>query len=112
SFAPCIPLAPTSTQSELETFFRDLKVRALVTTAEEKKALAAAEACGITVVVISAGASRIAGQFEITSPRDTASNAAPVIAWARPEDVATVLLTSGTTSASGKVIPLTHSQLL
>jgi acyl-CoA synthetase (AMP-forming)/AMP-acid ligase II/acyl carrier protein len=99
SGAVCAPLNPAYTRAELEFYLDDLDARALVVgagTDSPAKELAAER--GVPVL-------------ELAPLEDGAPSAAPPSGdVARPEDVALVLHTSGTTSRP-KLVPLTHANL-
>jgi amino acid adenylation domain-containing protein len=106
--AICIPVNPDLTGDELQRYFSELKLAALVTSAEAGSASrAAAHALGIPVIDLSLRASEALGAFELAG-----SAAGPAIAGgaARGEDDAFILLTSGTASRP-KMVPLTHASV-
>ena len=98
--AACAPLNPLYTQAEIEYFFADLQVRALVVTADSPP-LARDLAMRQGVPVIEVGAATHA---------DADPSAGPDLPPAGEEDIALVLHTSGTTSKP-KQVPLSHANL-
>ena len=98
--AACAPLNPLYTQTEIEYFFADLDVRALVVTADSPP-LARDIASRLGIPVVEAGAATAAGA-------DAAEGVE--VPTAAGEDIALVLHTSGTTSRP-KQVPLSHANL-
>ena len=98
--AACAPLNPLYTQSEIEYFFTDLQVRALVVTADSPP-LARDLAMRQGIPVIEVG---------VAPSTDADSAAGPDLPPAGGEDIALVLHTSGTTSKP-KQVPLSHANL-
>ncbi len=107
--AVCAPLNPGLTADELQRYFVELRVSALLTRSDVGIAgRAAAHALGIPVLDLSARTAA-SGLFGITGPvtpriRDHAGDDG----FASGTDDAFILLTSGTTSRP-KTIPLTHA---
>jgi acyl-CoA synthetase (AMP-forming)/AMP-acid ligase II/acyl carrier protein len=97
--AACAPLNPLYTQTEIEYFFADLEVRALVVTAGSPP-LARDIAARLGIPVIEVGAA--------TADADAVEGVE--VPPAGGEDVALVLHTSGTTSRP-KQVPLSHANL-
>lgn len=98
--AACAPLNPLYTQAEIEYFFADLQVRALVVTAGSPP-LAREVAMRQGIPVIEVGAATYAA-----ADRAAESDLPP----AAEDDIALVLHTSGTTSRP-KQVPLSHANL-
>ncbi|WP_454620848.1 amino acid adenylation domain-containing protein [Bradyrhizobium cenepequi] len=106
--AVCIPVNPDLTGDELQRYFSELRLAALVTSAETNSASrAAAHALGIPVIDLSPRAHQGPGAFELAGP---VVRPATVGGAARGEDDAFILLTSGTTSRP-KMVPLTHASV-
>ncbi|MGH7816811.1 MAG: AMP-binding protein, partial [Candidatus Binatia bacterium] len=105
----CAPINPALRQQEFELIFSDLGPKALVVeSGTDTAALAAAQRASIPIIELSAAARSGIGQLslhgEIFAP--TAQ-----LGFARSDDVALMLFTSGTT-ARPKLVPLTHANLL
>ncbi|WP_394565268.1 amino acid adenylation domain-containing protein [Bradyrhizobium sp. 31Argb] len=106
--AVCIPVNPDLTGDELQRYFSELELAALVTAAEAGSASrAAAHALGVAVIDLSPRAGQGLGAFELAG-----SSVGPAIVGgaARGEDDAFILLTSGTASRP-KMVPLTHASV-
>ncbi len=103
------PLNPAYRQEEFEFYLKDLKAKALVVLAgHEGAAVAAANACGISILRLETGVHLPAGQFSLSGP--SARNGAPAPAPG-PDDIALILHTSGTTSRP-KIVPLLQRNLV
>lgn len=107
--ATCAPMNPALRQQEFESIFTDLKPKALVVErGADTTALAAAKGASIPIIEWSLASPdefiRCSVQGEITAP-------ATQLGFARPDDVALMLFTSGTT-ARPKLVPLTHANLM
>jgi amino acid adenylation domain-containing protein len=108
SGAICAPLNPGYTGEEFRFYLEDLGARALVLPAGfESAARDAAAAEGVEVVELVTGDA--AGRFELGGA-GTGGAAGDALVAPRPDDVALVLHTSGTTSRP-KQVPLTHRNL-
>ncbi|WP_225705217.1 non-ribosomal peptide synthetase [Bradyrhizobium cenepequi] len=106
--AVCIPVNPDLTGDELQRYFSELKLAAIVTSAEASKASrAAAHALGIPVIDLSPRLSQGLGAFDLAG---SAAGPAVVGGAARGDDDAFILLTSGTASRP-KMVPLTHASV-
>jgi oxalate---CoA ligase len=106
--ATSAPLNPAYRAEEFEFYLADLEARAVIVRKEDDSPVrAVAQGQGIPILELSSGLNVAAGLFTLRGgPR-----AAPVQEGiARPEDVALVLHTSGTT-ARPKLVPLTHGNL-
>jgi acyl-CoA synthetase (AMP-forming)/AMP-acid ligase II len=102
-----IPLNPCQTAFEYERYMANLRLRAFVTdSALESPAKKVAEDLGLELIEISS--SNVSG--EIISLTGFEPNAKGEPVFAMPDDVANVLLTSGTTSKP-KHVPWTHSMI-
>lgn len=112
--ATCAPLNPDYCEAEFDFFLSDLDARALlIRHAAGSPARDVARKRGIPIVELFADKSQPAGTFSLAavSPA-SAVNLEPVATgFARPEDDALVLHTSGTTSRP-KLVALTHANLL
>jgi acyl-CoA synthetase (AMP-forming)/AMP-acid ligase II len=107
SVAVGVPMNPAYTTEEVEKNFSDLKPRALVTQLGfDSAARRVALSRGIRLIELSAQVDREAGLFTFAEdaplPRRPES--------ARPNDVAMLLPTSGTTSRP-KIVPQTHASI-
>jgi len=101
------PLNPRYTQSEFESQLRSLKADLLmIDTRLESPAHQAAEAVGLPVIEAIPQLDRPAGAMEL---HGLPGQAGP-LSMPEPEELALLLHTSGTT-ASPKVVPLTHANL-
>ena len=104
-----IPLNPAYTAHELASYLGRLRTKAvMVPSASAQAARAVAEALGVAIIELEPAIAEAAGLFALRGEHA----GAPVPAG-NPEsgDVATVLLTSGTT-ATPRMVPLTHRNLL
>ncbi|HEY5203564.1 MAG TPA: acyl--CoA ligase [Roseiarcus sp.] len=106
--AASAPLNPGYRQEEFEFYLEDLKAKALIVEAgSESPALRAAEKLGVAVLTLTSERQAGAGAFELSgSPLGAAIRPGPV----KPEDVALILHTSGTTSRP-KIVPLRHANI-
>ncbi len=109
--AVCAPLNPGLTADELQRYFVELRVSALLTRSDVGSASrAAARALGIPVLDLSARAPA-PGLFSIAGPaKRRITDHASDDGFASGDDDAFILLTSGTTSRP-KTIPLTHASV-
>src|SRR5215472_5152186 len=107
SNAACAPINPAYGTEELDGYFADLRPRALITQAGiDSPARRAALSRAVQVLELSTNPDSEAGMFSLTGERKRARPPKP----ANPDDVALLLLTSGTTSRP-KIVPLTHANL-
>lgn len=105
------PLNPDYKQPEFEEIFLRIGIRTLIIKGElSHPARAAADVCGVSVLEIDTGHSNDAGDFKITTVA-IRENISPGWSNSESSDVALVMQTSGTT-ATPKVVPLLHSNLL
>jgi acyl-CoA synthetase (AMP-forming)/AMP-acid ligase II len=103
--AACAPMNQAYGFEELCRYFAALRPRVVITHGGvDSPARRAALACGIRVVELAPERDAEAGLFTLTGEDGDASSDAPVGA----NDVALLLLTSGTTSQP-KIVPLTHA---
>jgi acyl-CoA synthetase (AMP-forming)/AMP-acid ligase II len=108
SAATSAPLNPAYKQDEFEFYLEDLKAKALIVEAgSESPALRAAEKLGVALLTLSPDRQVGAGAFELSgSPLGAAIRPGPV----KPDNVALILHTSGTTSRP-KIVPLRHANI-
>jgi oxalate---CoA ligase len=108
SAATSAPLNPAYKQEEFEFYLEDLKAKALIVEAgSESPALRAAEKLGVALLTLTPERQVAAGAFELSgSPFGAAIRPGPV----KPDDVALILHTSGTTSRP-KIVPLRHANI-
>jgi oxalate---CoA ligase len=108
SAATSAPLNPAYKQDEFEFYLEDLKAKALIVEAgSESPALRAAEKLGVALLTLIPERQVGAGAFELSgSPLGAAIRPGP----AKPDDVALILHTSGTTSRP-KIVPLHHANI-
>ena len=107
TWAVCVPINPAYGAEELDRYFADLRPRALITQAGvDSPARRVALSRAVQIVDLSfepgaeAGILALAGEQGSACPHDPA----------KADDVASLLLTSGTTSRP-KIVPLTHANL-
>lgn len=106
SAAVCAPLNPAYGAREFEFYLSDLRASALVAEeGEDSAAVETARKLGVPVVRLHAESGWEAGRFTLDRLPQT-----PAVEPSRPDDVALVLHTSGTT-ARPKIVPLTHGNL-
>ena len=109
SFATVVPMNPSYTANEFVAYLKSMGAQAvLVPAGMETPARSAAEQLALRVLEFSADQngptlSSAGVNHPVLAPESTGP--------ASPDDVATVLLTSGTT-ADAKVVPMTHRQLV
>ena len=109
SCASSAPLNPAYRTAELRSYLRDLRPSVLIQQDEAgSNARAAAEELGIPVIRLIPEIHREAGCFSLVGH---AESLGATEGFARPEDVALLIPTSGTTSRP-KLVPLTHAQSL
>ena len=108
SAATSAPLNPAYKQDEFEFYLEDLRAKALIVeTDSESPAIRAAEKLGVAVLTLTPERQVGAGAFELSgSPLGAAIQPGP----AKPDDVALILHTSGTTSRP-KIVPLHHANI-
>jgi oxalate---CoA ligase len=114
SAATSAPLNPTYKQDEFEFYLEDLKAKALIVeSGSESPALRAAEKLGVAVITLTPEPQAGAGDFRLSdgsvdAVADRARRAR--LQPAKPDDVALILHTSGTTSRP-KIVPLTQGNI-
>ena len=107
--ATCAPLNPSYRANEFDFYLSDLNARALVVWSEmDSPAREVAQRSNIPVIELVPTVAAGAGMFDLAGKRKAS---APGGGFARPDDVALVLHTSGTTSRP-KIVPLTHTNIL
>jgi acyl-CoA synthetase (AMP-forming)/AMP-acid ligase II len=105
--AACAPMNPAYGPEELDRYFDDLRPCALITRAgTDSPARRVALSRGVCVVDISSAPDAEAGLFTLTGDVGRAGSREAVSS----DDVALLLLTSGTT-ARPKIVPLTHANV-
>lgn len=105
SACACIPVNPDLTADELQRYFSELKLTALVTRADTNSASRdAARALDLAVIDFVPGPQHDLGGCEFVGPTIGPANASGV---SRGDEDAFILLTSGT-AARPKMVPLTH----
>ncbi|GAA4782226.1 acyl--CoA ligase [Lysobacter hankyongensis] len=112
--ATAAPLNPLYRSAEFEFYLSDLDVAAIVLPeGEGDEARIAAAALGVEVIDLVRDPRGAIGGFSLrasTPALDSGARRVPVPERARPEDIALVLHTSGTT-AKPKIVPLTHAAI-
>ena len=104
--AACVPMNPAYQAEEFDRYFADLRPRALITQAGiNSPACGVALSRGVRIIELSA-LDAAAGLFTLTGEQLSA----PFHELVRPDDVAVLLLTSGTTSRP-KIVPQTHANI-
>ena len=108
SAATSAPLNPAYKQDEFEFYLEDIKAKALIVEAgSDSPAIRAAEKLGVALLTLIPERQVGAGAFELSgSPLGAAIRPGP----AKPDDVALILHTSGTTSRP-KIVPLHHANI-
>ena len=113
SGAASAPLNPAYREEEFEFYIGDLNAKLLIAMrGVDTPARAAAKKLGVPVVELVPDANAGAGSFTLEATAGAATPAIPAAngGFARPDDVAMVLHTSGTTSRP-KIVPLSQSNL-
>jgi acyl-CoA synthetase (AMP-forming)/AMP-acid ligase II len=105
--AACAPVNPDYKTEEIDRYFADLRASALITQARiDSAARRVALLRGIKVIELSTAPDQAAGLFALTGERGRARSDEET----RPDDVALLLPTSGTTSHP-KIVPMTHAAI-
>jgi amino acid adenylation domain-containing protein len=105
--AVCAPLNPAFGIEELERYFADLQLRAVITQAGiDSPARRVALSRGVLVIELTTAFDAEAGLFTLTGERRSAQSDEPVSA----SDTALLLPTSGTTSRP-KIVPQRHANI-
>src|SRR5215213_9036564 len=109
SAATAAPLNPTYRAEEFEFYLTDLRAKLLVVAAsKETPAVAVAQKLGVPIARLTAHPERGAGTFSLQY--DGPVGTAQAVRAAKPDDIALVLHTSGTTSRP-KIVPLAHKNI-
>ena len=104
------PLNPAYREAEFEFYFSDLNVKTLIVDAGMSSAAPeVARRLGIHVVELSTSSDAPAGHFTFQSS-EGARSVADMVVYAKGDDTALLLHTSGTT-ARPKIVPLSHRNL-
>jgi acyl-CoA synthetase (AMP-forming)/AMP-acid ligase II len=104
--ATAAPLNPAYRAEEFEFYLSDLGAKILVVERDKTSpAVDVATKLGVPVVRLAATPGQGAGSFDLAFPAALATTAAARAGAARPDDIALVLHTSGTTSRP-KIVPL------
>ena len=106
--AVCVPLNPRIATGDWHQYFRQLRVKALLTMPDSQDARQAAGALDLQTIDLHPLTDGGAGAFELAGPGEAAEAAAS--AFPELDDDAFVLPTSGTVSWP-KTVPLTHRNL-
>jgi acyl-CoA synthetase (AMP-forming)/AMP-acid ligase II/acyl carrier protein len=108
AYATCAPLNPLYRPEELEFYLSDLGAEAIVLASGSNPSVReVAQRQGLAVLNLEAPAGKAAGVFVF---QGTATTSTAPADWARGDEVALVLHTSGTTSRP-KLVPLSHRNL-
>ena len=106
--AVCVPLNPDLTADELQRYFSDLKIAALLTRADMNSASrSVAHSLGIAVIDLSPRRADGLGAFDLVGSTPVRAGTGDL---ASATSDAFILLTSGTTSRP-KMVPLTHASV-
>ena len=106
--ATCAPLNPASSTGELDLYLADLDAKTLIVPAgTDTSARAVAQARGIKIIELTPVLEAEAGLFTLAGEGHSHAGRH---GFTRPNDVALVLPTSGTTSRP-KIVPLTHTNI-
>jgi acyl-CoA synthetase (AMP-forming)/AMP-acid ligase II len=109
SAATAAPLNPSYRAEEFEFYLTDLRAKLLVAAAgKDTPAIGVAQKLNVPIARLVAHPDRGAGTFSLEY--DASSGAAQPVRPARPDDIALVLHTSGTTSRP-KIVPLAHKNI-
>src|SRR5581483_8156815 len=105
--ATCVPMNPAYRSDDVERYFADLRLNALITQAAiDSLARRVALSHGVRIIELSPASDAEAGLFTLWSDHEGAAPDESV----RADDVAVLLTTSGTTSRP-KVVPQTHANI-
>ena len=108
SVATCAPLNPAYQANEFALYLTDLQANAVIVQAGvDSPARAVAQSLAVPIIELTPMVDAAAGLYTLTGEATAVPGEA---GGARPDDVALVLHTSGTTSRP-KIVPLTHTNL-
>lgn len=110
SAAACAPLNPSLNQSSHETYLNDLGATTVAINDQMPEVESAARRLGIPILRIVADSRQGAGAFTLQTESKPSATRISDDESARPDDVALILPTSGTTSKP-KLVPLSHGNL-
>lgn len=109
--ATAAPLNPAYRKAEFDFYLSDLNPGALIVEEHSSSpSIEAARELNIPVLLLKQGGSATAGEFVLEPVNSQADNSVTTPEYARRDDVALVLHTSGTTSRP-KIVPLTHGNI-
>src|SRR5512143_3307610 len=109
--ATAAPLNPTYRAEEFEFYLTDLRARLLVVAqGKDSAAIQVAERLGVPVARLVAHPERGAGSFDLDFPSGVTMGTPRAATPPKPDDIALVLHTSGTTSRP-KIVPLAHKNI-
>lgn len=109
SCAVCAPLSPASTESELKYYLAGLKAKAIIVPSGPSPAREVAQRLGIRIVLqVVPDLAGPAGRFTFDGDWPGACSHSDD---SKPDDIALMLYTSGTT-ARAKLVPLSHRNLM
>ena len=109
--ATAAPLNPAYRKAEFDFYLSDLNAGALVVEENSSSpSLEAARELNIPVILLKKGGSEVAGEFVLEPVDCQPDNTVTTPDYARRDDVALVLHTSGTTSRP-KIVPLTQGNI-
>jgi acyl-CoA synthetase (AMP-forming)/AMP-acid ligase II len=101
-----VPLNPQYKEQEYETYFSQLRIKAIIVLKESETAFTkVAKSYNIPIIELIPFSDQ-AGRFEL---KPSVSHTIKEAEFATPSDIASVLLTSGTTSRS-KIVPISQKQ--
>lgn len=107
SVAVCVPMNSKSSLCEFKTYLSAVKAKAIVIAdGMSTEATKAAMELEIEIITVKCEGDE-AGIFDVIN---APSNCQKVVEYSKPEDVALILFTSGTTGKP-KIVPLTHSNI-
>jgi Acyl-CoA synthetases (AMP-forming)/AMP-acid ligases II len=111
SAATAAPLNPTYRGEEFEFYLTDLRAKLLIVAqGKESPAVAVADKLGVPIARLVAHPERGAGSFDLEFPSGAAMGTPRSVTPPKPDDIALVLHTSGTTSRP-KIVPLSHGNI-
>ena len=109
--ATAAPLNPTYRAEEFEFYLTDLRAKLLIVAqGKDSPAVAVADKLGVPIARLVAHPERGAGSFDLEFPSGAAMGTPRGVTPPKPDDIALVLHTSGTTSRP-KIVPLAHKNI-